>query len=199
MAQTDPLAGLQVPNTGNDLMKNLSVNSGYGGMDTALQGLGKLPGLTETILPSIQKLLSPGPDNAILQGIDRSTQSNVAAAQTESMKRGLTGSDIEMGAMSAERATGEQAKGTFLAQNAQQLASFMKDLATGDIQSQRENLIMMAQAMGQKITSDQDLLMFREMLAANIDQAGKNRDSAMIGAGIGAISSIAGGAMARGR
>ena len=68
----------------------------------------------------------------------------------------------------------------------------MKELATGDISSQRENLIMMAQLMGQKITSDQDLMMFREQLAANIEQAGKNRESALWGAGIGAAGSIVG-------
>jgi hypothetical protein len=65
-------------------------------------------------------------------------------------------------------------------------------LATGDIQSQRENLIMFAELMGQKITSDRDLQMFREMLQANMDQAAKNRKNALWGAGIQAAGNIAG-------
>ena len=167
----------------------------YGNVDKTVRGLTKIPSLTETILPSIQKLLMPGEDNPYAKLIDQSTQGNVAAAQTDAMRRGLTGSDIEAASMVGARGQGEMAKSQFFAQNATQMAGFIKDLATGDISAQRENLIMMAQLMGQKITSDQDLAMFREMLQANIDQGDKNRKSALWGAGIGAAGSIIGGAM----
>lgn len=193
MPEFDPLAGLQIPRADQNIMKGLTIDSGYGGMEKAVKGLGNLPGLTETILPSIKALLMPGENNPYAKLIDASTQKNVASAQTEAMKRGLTGSDIEAGMMSAERATGESVKTQFYADNSQQLAGFIKDLATGDIGAQRQNLIMFAELMGQKITSDQDLAMFREMLSANMNQAAKNRKSQMWGSGIGALGAIGGG------
>ncbi len=169
----------------------------YASMDKTVRGLTQMPGLTETILPSIKALLMPGENNPYSKLIDQSTQGNVASAQTDAMRRGLTGSDIEASAMAGARQGGEMAKSSFFANNSQQMAGFMKELATGDIAAQRENLMMMAQLMGQKITSDQDLMMFREMLNANIDQAGKNRQSQLWGAGIGAVGSLAGAGISK--
>lgn len=195
---TDPTAGISIPRFDKSIIDTITPGqANYENVDKSVRGLTSVPGLTETILPSIRALLMPGKDNAYVKQIDKSTGRNVAAAQTEAMKRGLTGSDIEAGAMGMERETGETAKAGFFAQNAQQMASIMKELATGDINMQRENLTMFAQLMGQKITSDQDLMMFREQLAANIDQAGKNRGNALWGAGLQAVGSI-GGAIAGG-
>jgi rRNA maturation endonuclease Nob1 len=157
----------------------------YQAIEKTVKGAGQVQSLTDTILPSIKALLTPSADNPTLQAIDRSTSRNVASAQTESMKRGLTGSDIEAGAMGMERQTGEMAKSSFFADSAGKLAGFMKELATGDINTQRENIIMMAQLMGQKLQSEQDIQMFREQLAANMEQAGKNRESGMWGGLIG--------------
>lgn len=194
--QFDPLAGLSIPRADRDVMAGIVPGTAdYGSMDKSVRGLASMPGLTETILPSIKALLMPGENNPYSQLIDKSTQRNVAAAQTDAMRRGLTGSDIEAGAMLGARSEGEGAKSQFFAQNAQQMAGFIKELATGDINSQRGNLIMFAELMGQKITSDQDLMMFREMLNANMGQAAKNRKSALWGAGIGALGSIAGAAV----
>lgn len=167
----------------------------YKSLQNTVAGLGSIQGLTETILPSIKALLMPGPDNPYAKMIDQSTQGNVAAAQTDMMKRGLTGSDIELAGMSGARATGEMAKSQFFAQSAGQMAGFIKELATGDINTQRENLTMLAQLMGQKITGDQDLAMFREMLNANMEQADKNRESALWGSLIQAGGSAAGAAI----
>lgn len=192
MPEIDPLANISVKRADQDIMKDLSINSGYGGMETAVKGLANIPGLTETILPSIKALLMPGPDNPAFKAIDIGTQQNVAASQTEMMKRGLTGSDIEAAAMTGARGQGELAKAQLQAQTSTQLAGFIKDLATGDISAQRENLVMFAQLMGQKITSDQDLMMFREMLQENMAQESRNRKSALWGAGISAVGSIAG-------
>jgi len=192
MPENDPLAALSVPRKDQDIMASLNIDSGYAGMEKSVKGLSQLPGLTETILPSIRQLLMPGPDNPAFKAIDAGTQQNVAAAQTDAMRRGLTGSDIEAASMLGARSAGEMAKSSFQAQTATQMAGFIKDLATGDIASQRENLTMFAQLMGQKITNDQDLMMFREMLRANLDMADKNRKAQLWGAGIGAVGSIAG-------
>lgn len=180
-----------------DILSGLNINSGYGGMESAVKGLSTIPGLTDTILPSIKALLMPGENNPAFKAIDAGTQQNVAAAQTDAMRRGLTGSDIEAASMVGARGAGEMAKSNFQAQTSTQLAGFIKDLATGDIAAQRENLTMFAQLMGQKITNDQDLMMFREMLQANLDQADKNRKNALWGAGISAVGSIAGGGIAK--
>ncbi len=163
-----------------------------------MRGLTNVPGLTETILPSIKALLTPNENNPYTRMIDRSTGQKVAASQTRMLQRGITGSDIEEAAAVGIEGEGEMAKSSFFAENARTMAGFMKDLATGDINSQRENLMTFAEMMGQKITSDQDLLMFREMLAANMDQAEQNRDSAFQSALIGAGGSIAGGVMSGG-
>lgn len=196
MPEADPLTP-SIKRADADILNGLSIDSGYAGMEKAVKGLGQLPGLTDTILPSIKALLMPGENNPYAKLIDASTQGNVAAAQTDSMRRGLTGSDIEAASMAGARQGGEMAKSNFFAQNSQQMAGFIKELATGDISSQRENLIMMAQLMGQKITNDQDLAMFREMLSANMDQADKNRKSALWGAGIGAVGSLGGAAITK--
>lgn len=190
----DPLAGPVVANKAADVLSQIPVGEAdYRHTDQTIRGLSSLPGLTETILPSIKALLMPGKDNPYGAMIDRSTQGNVASAQTEAMKRGLTGSDIEASSMNAERTAGENQKTAFYTQNATQMANFMKDLATGDISSQRENLMMFAQLMGQKITSDNDLAMFREQLQANLGMADKANKTALWGAGIGAAGAALGG------
>ena len=194
----NPLEGPSIKRTDEATFNSVKPDDyNYAAIKNTVGGLGQVQSLTDTILPSIKALLTPGENNPTVQAINRSTASNVASAQTEAMKRGLTGSDIEAGAMGMERQTGEMAKSSFFAEGAGKLAGFMKELATGDINMQRDNIIMMAQLMGQKLSSEQDLLMFREQLAANIDQAGKNRQSALWGAGIGAVGSVAGG-LARG-
>jgi hypothetical protein len=180
-----------------DILSGLNINSGYGGMESAVKGLSSLPGLTETILPSIKALLMPGENNPAFKAIDAGTQQSVASAQTDAMRRGLTGSDIEAASMVGARQGGEMAKSNFQAQTATQLAGFIKDLATGDINSQRENLLSFAQLMGQKITNDNDLEMFRSMLQENMAQSARNSKSSLWGAGIGAVGSIAGGAAAK--
>ncbi len=190
----DPAAGPVVPGVDKSILDTIKPGKAtYGNIDTTVRGLTQLPGLTETILPSIKALLQPGDNNPYAQLIDKSTAGNVASAQTDAMRRGLSGSDIEAAGMAGARAEGESQKTAFYTQNAQQMAGFMKDLATGDINDQRENLMMFAQLMGQKITSDQDLQMFREQLAANMDMASKSNKAALWGAGIGAVGQIGGG------
>jgi hypothetical protein len=72
------------------------------------------------------------------------------------------------------------------------MASMMKDLATGDISNQRENIMMLAQLMGQKITSDQDLKMFQEQLQANMQAASNANEAAINGAAIQAGAHVIG-------
>ena len=191
----DPLDGPVVPNAAKSVLDKTPVGEAdYRHVDETVRGLASLPSLTETILPSIKALLMPGENNHYTNLIDKSTGRNLASSQTRMMQRGMTGSDIEESAAVGIEGEGEMAKSNFFAQNAQQMAGFMKELATGDINSQRENLMMFAQLMGQKIQNDQDLAMFREQLQENIAQAGRNNKAQMWSAGISAVGSIAGAA-----
>lgn len=196
MPEIDPLAGISVPRVDQQVLGSIPVGeASYGNIDKTVRGLTSVPGLTETILPAIKNLLMPGEDNPYAKMIDRSTGAKVAGSQTRMQQRGMTGSDIEESAAVGLEGEGEMAKSAFFAENAKVMAGFIKELATGDISMQRENLTMFAQLMGQKITSDNDLMMFREQLAANIDQAGKNRKSALWGSLIGSGGQMASAAL----
>ncbi len=192
----DPLDGLSIPRTDQSVLGSIAPGeANYSNVDKTVRGAAQIPGLTETILPAIKSLLMPGDNNPYEKLIDRTTQGNVSAAQSDAMKRGITGSDIEAGAMAGARSEGEFAKSNFFAQNATHMADLVTQMATGDLNSQRENLMMYAQLMGQKITSDNDLYMFQQSLQANLDMADKNRKNQLWAAGIGAAGSVGGAAI----
>lgn len=154
-----------------------------------VQQAGQIPGITETALPSIMDLLKPGGQATAgaEQAIDLGTMQNVAATQTDLMKRGLTGSDIEIAEMGGVRGRGQIAKSQLFSQTANKLADIMMQAVTGDVQHQRGNLVMLAQLMGQELTSQRDLELFREQLSANMGMARqKSKDqmwAALMGAG----------------
>lgn len=172
-------------------------HSTYDSLDNAIKQAGKLPSVTDIALPAIMDLLRPGGQGSkpFEAAIGRTTSANVSAAQSDMMKRGLTGSDIEASAMGQARAEGSNALAGFYGQNAASLASFIDKIVSGDLATQRANLMALAEAMGQKITSDNDLMMFRQQLEATKSMADKSNKAALWGAGISAFGSIAGGAM----
>jgi len=151
-------------------------------------------GLTETVMPSIMALLSPGGQGSkpFEAAIEANTNRNVAQMQTDMMKRNMTGSDIELAGMGAERAAGGQALSEMYGRNAMGLSQLMYQAASSDFNSQKENLYMLAQAMGQQIGGEQDLMMFQQSLKASLDQAAKNRSSSLWGSAIGAAGMIGG-------
>ena len=166
----------------------------YQNIVKTIQAAGARPGVTETALPSIAGLLAPGGQalSPYESAIRQQTQAGVAQAQTAAMRRGLTGSDIELANLARERGKGTEALASLYGKTANQLANFMFQAATGDIRAQRQNLIMLAQAMGQELTSQRDMEMFRMQLQEMMAQSQRSQKAGLFGAGIGAFGKIFG-------
>jgi hypothetical protein len=169
-------------------------NPTYDNVFGLIKASGQMPGVTDTALPAIAQLLDSARGPAAM-GINKETEANVASAQSDAMKRGLTGSDIEAGNMTMARGQGQLALSKLYADSAGKMGDYIMQAVTGDVQSQRENLLNLAQAFGQKISSDQELAMFQQQLAASMGMADRANKTSLWGAGIGAVGSIAGGAM----
>lgn len=162
-----------------------------------LSGTSQLPGQA-SILPQIQGILGQSSQylQPAIEGINQATQANVAQSQTDMMKRGLTGSDIEAQGMTQARSAGQQQIGQLLGnwglQNAQTMADYTYKALSGDIEAERSLAIMLAQAMGQELTSQRDLAMFQQQLAAALKAAKANAGSGLFGSIGGAIGGVAG-------
>lgn len=179
---------------------HIEPNTGYDQIVTALKKMGGLPQMTQTALPAIQQLLAPGGQKASAyeQAIAGQTSANVAAAQSDAMKRGLSASSIEAAAMGGARAQGQQALSQFYSGTANQLSQHIYNAFQGDREQQERALMALAQAMGQELTSRRDMLMFKTQLHNSLKQTSLNRLNAMIGSMIGAGGSMMGGALAGG-
>ncbi len=173
----------------------MGTDANYGNVIGAIQRAGSVPGMTQTAMPAIQALLAPGGQRAsgYEQAISNQTSQNVSAAQSDAMRRGITGSSMEMASMGGARAAGQQNLAQFYSQTANQLSQHMYNAFQGDKNQQVQSLMALAQAMGQELTSQRDIEMFREQLRMGMEQAGKNRNSAMFGSIISGAGSIIGG------
>ncbi len=167
------LSGFKLPDIKAADLGSVDTGANYQNIIDAIKKAGQVPGLTQTALPSIAEILSPGGQatSPYAAAINQRTEENVAKTQTDMMKRGLTGSDIESGAMGQARASGQSALAEMYGQTANQLAQMIYQAASGDISSNRELLLTLAQAMGQELTSQRDMEMFQQALRASIDQA----------------------------
>lgn len=184
----------------DSLTQGLNTTPSYANIIAALNKSGNQPGLLTTAMPQIRDILSPeGQANSpYVAALNRQTNTNVAQAQSDAMKRGLTGSDIEAQGMGQARATGQDAVAQHYAQTANQLSQLIFQAAHGDLAQNRETLVMLAQAMGQELTSQRDMAMFQQALQASIKaaqaQAAQSKKSSqynlfgsLFGAGIGAL------------
>ncbi len=179
----------------NDLAGGLKTDADYGNIVNVIKRAGAQPGLTASVMPSISNILSPDGQAAspYAAAIRASTASNVSGAQSDAMRRGLTGSDIEGANMNAARATGENSMAQLYGQTANQYASMIMQAATGDINNNRELLMTLAEAMGQELTSQRDMEMFRKSLQFSIDQANSAARAKKNGAIAGAVGGLVGG------
>jgi len=107
-------------------------------------------------------------------------------------KRGMTGSSIEAQALA--RGMGGM-RTQFAAQTAPMLAQLIERARAGDIQAQQQMMFAIAQAMGQEMTAQREMQMFREQLDAMQSAAAGQRKSSLWGAGLGAIGQIGGSAL----
>ncbi len=194
--ETD-LAGFSLPKIANIGIGMTSPNPSYTEMMEQIGKAGKLPTMTEAVLPSIASILSPEGQavSPYAAAIRRGTSENIAQVQTGMQKRGMTGSSIEAGEMGRAQQAGDIAMANLYGQTANQLSNMIFQAATGDLQNNRELLLTLAQAMGQEITSQRDMKMFQEALNASLEEASKYRSSQKK-AGIGqAVGTGVGGAV----
>lgn len=158
-----------------------------------------VPRLYDTAIPQIRDILGQSSQYLTpqLEAIDRSTEALAAKAQSDAMRRGLTGSDIEMANITGARQTGEYQKSQVRGQFGLNQANVMSDLifkaASGDRESELSILTMLAQAMGQELTSQRDLEMFRQQLGA-MDKASRRAFwGSIIGGGLSGAGKLLGG------
>ncbi len=171
--QLENMGGFNFPDIGRTDLSGLNLNPNYQNMMEILKRSGQAPGLAQALGPSMEALLSPAGQAAspYAAAIQRQTEQNVAQAQTGAMKRGITGSSIEATAMNQAQESGQIALAQLYGQTANQLSEMIYRAASGDLQNNRELLYVLAQAMGQEITSERDMRMFQEALRSSIDQA----------------------------
>lgn len=152
-------------------------------------------------LPAIGQMLGPNSQyvQSSLSQMQAGTNRQLSDLTGMFGKRGLTGSSIEASGLGQAAGAGIASQNQFLGGLAQDQSKMMADLMfraqQGDQQAYSQMLMNLAQAMGQKLTSDQDLMLFEKQLAANIAQAKKNSNSGLwgaIGGGVGAIAGAAG-------
>lgn len=181
-------------------LPSLADTLGPGGATATTDSIFKLlqaPQARQTdILPSIQELLL-GTQAPAVQAIREGARINRASAQSDAMKRGLTNSDIEAANMTGATAQGEQAVGQLIAQQSSQLAQYIMQAMGMDIQGNREMFVTLAQALGQELGSQREMEMARLEREQASHLAGDANRNALLGAGIGAIGSIAGGGVTR--
>lgn len=155
------------------------------------------PGYAETILPALMALLSPEGQQVspFAQAIARGTEQNVAAAQSDAMKRGLTGSDIEMAGMQGARAQGQQALSQLYGQTAGNLSNAIMSLLSQDIQTQQGVYGDLASAIGEEFTAQRDIRLQKEAQDAAMKQAKRNQWMSLAGSALGAGGNLMGAGM----
>lgn len=159
------------------------------------------PSMTNLAVPAIANLT--GQASQFLQpqiaAIQKQTGANVAAAQSESMRRGLTGSDIEAASLTGEREAGLAAeagvRAQFGLQQVQTLSNAIMQSLSSDIGQNRQILMNLAQAMGQEITAQRDMEMFAKQIQALMIQAGMTQEANEFGAKMGLVGEIGGAAV----
>lgn len=188
-------------NTGYDYSASLpsQYNPSYSNIISQISQMNNIPSLTKDYLPQVQQLL--GQSSQYLQpsinAINQNTQQNVAQTQSNAQKRGVTGSSVEQLGISQAQQGGaqqiQQLMGQWGLQNSQQMASYVMQAASGDIQTQKETIQSIAQAMGQELTSQRDYQEFQQQLQAALSEAQSSNSSNILGSVIQGLGSVGGG------
>lgn len=152
-------------------------------------------GRATDILPSLQELLMSQQAPAV-QSIRQGAQATAAKMQSEAMKRGITGSDIELANMRGAYAQGEQQVGQLIGQQASTLAQYIMQAYGMDIQSNREMFVTLAQALGQQMQMEQDWRIAQMEAVLASDAAKRSSRNSLLGSVIGAGGAIVGGFLA---
>lgn len=158
------------------------------------------PQTMSSILPYIQSQYGAQSQNLqpAIQSINQSTGENVAGAQSDAMRRGLTGSDIEAAGMQGARQQGTQQiaqlTGQAGMQQSQAMAQAIMQAYGIDIQSNQEMMMAIAQALGQQMGNEAGTLNFNDQMNAAASANRQAQQQSMYNALISAGGQIAGGA-----
>lgn len=172
-------------------LPNLPTNASYENVMEILKSVSGVPTLQSQMAPLAgeqAKYLQPQ-----IEAIRELTGQNVAASQTEAMKRGLTGSSIEAQNMQMARTQGGQTEAKMRGEFALSLTDLLARAIQGDTEAAQQLRYQLAQAMGQKVAADQEKEMFLQQLEAMNQQASSNRKSALWGSAIQGGAQLAGG------
>jgi len=173
-------------------MPNLPTLPTTGDVMSTLGSIGNLPGLTSTALPEARNLLGASSQYLMpeIEGIRERTGQLAAGAQTDAMRRGLTGSDIEAANIRSINLGGLRQEGAMRSDFALKNAQFLSDLIfwanQGDISAATSLRQLLAQAMGEDIQRRDTMSMFDEQKK----QAGTDRIFGMLNSLIGAGATL---------
>ena len=183
-------------------LPTLPMSPNYDNIMATIRSIGGLPNLTQGVVPQIEQMFGANgtaiaPD---IKALRDQTNTQVADTQTDFMRRGLTGSSIEMGGpggLDSVRAGGLDSEARFRAQNSQMLADILFKAMQGDINAATSLRTMIAQAMGEELGYNRDLDMFNRQMSNLNDQAGKDRNAQMWSSLISAGGSLGAGAISK--
>jgi hypothetical protein len=197
--------GMQMPTMGGSMFSGAQaptfqfnqLPTGLGANNQSVVNLLSQPNqsLTNQVMPYLQQLY--GTSAGLTQNIfSQQGAQGAAQAQSDAMKRGLTGSSIEAANMQGAYANANQGFNQYLAQLMPQLGQAAMGSMQFDIGQQTSQNQNLAQAYGQWNAQNIQQQQFEEQLSAMTAASQQaNRDS-LWGAGIGAVGSMAGGAAA---
>ena len=164
-----------------------------------LKELENRPTLTENALPQIMELLGQRSQFLIpqIEALRELTGQNVAQAQSDIGARGLRGSDIEQAALIGARGQGQaaeaQLRGQFALESSKLLSDLIFKAMLGDNEAAVQLKTLLAQAMGQQLGGERDILVAGSQTQANLTEAEKMRKQSQTNAIIqGSISAIPG-------
>lgn len=148
--------------------------------------------LTQLLGPLMQQIY--GQQGNIMQPIFQQQGAQGAAqAQSDAMKRGISGSSIESAGIGQAWNQANQGFNQYLAGQLNQIVPQYMQAAGTDVSNQQQYYSNLAQAVGQVLAQQQAQQQFESMMHANGVQANRNNNASMIGGGIGGLGALFGG------
>lgn len=141
--------------------------------------------VTDSIMPFLQQLygMQAGATKSIF---DQQGAQGAAQAQSDAMKRGLTGSSIEAAGIQGAYTSANQGYDQFLSQMLGTLGGQYTSAVTADVTQQNDYYKTLAAALGQEQAQNIQMDQFNRQLQAGIDQGNANNRAAMWSSIIGA-------------
>lgn len=148
--------------------------------------------LSATIGPLLQQVF--GTQANLMQPIFQQQGAQGAGqAQSDAMKRGLTGSSIESAGIGQAYSSANQGYNQYLAGQLNSLVPAYTSAVGTDITNQQSYYSNLAQAVGQQLASQISQQQFQQQLQAGMSQAGMLGNSQMMSGIYGGLGSLGGG------